>query len=327
MKKIIFLLFFISLSLSAFAQSEVQQLVMPKRLYVGDIADLHYTFRSGVDFFPDEELLVEKKLNSDKFNFSVDNKNFTILNAVLQRNGPLYTVIITFIPWKTGPLDLPAFDLYSLVFGNGNVVFEIDPEIIEISSILSDDDTSLRPFASPLLFPGTIYFVYASVVLLLALLIFAVHFAIRWQDFSDKIKAHRTIRRYVKSSRKALRQLKKLEKNSSKLNDIAFCSAIQKIFREYLTVRLGINFFTLSTNQFAEAFYRATSGILDGFVIDNLEAIVEIFIRMDYIRFARNSVESKKLPEENYAASLKEGERQEKIDTSRAIIRLFERGR
>ena len=62
-------------------------------------------------------------------------------------------------------------------------------------------------------------------------------------------------------------------------------------------------------------------------MVDNLEAIVEIFMRMDYIRFAGGSLESKRLPEKTYKACLQEGERAEKIETSRAIIRLFERGR
>ena len=45
------------------------------------------------------------------------------------------------------------------------------------------------------------------------------------------------------------------------------------------------------------------------------------------MRFAQNSMESRKKPESLYAAVLKEGERQELINTSRAIIRLFERGK
>lgn len=327
MKKIFLSIILLLSVFSVFSQSEIKQIVLPKRIYVGDTAQLHYTFRSGVDFFPNEEQLVEKKLIPEKFPFSVDNENFTILNAVLQRNGPLYTVVITFIPWKPGYLDFSAFDLYSLVFGNGNVAFELDPEAIEVASVLQNEDVSLRPFAAPLLFPGTIYFVYAALIVFLILVAVGIQFAIRWQEFSAKMKERQTVRRYVKSSKRALRQLKKLEKNSQKINDIAFCTAIQKIFREYLTVRFGINFFALSTNQFVSAFNKATGGVLEGFVVDNLEAIVEIFMRMDYIRFAGGSLESKRLPEKTYKACLQEGERAEKIETSRAIIRLFERGR
>ena len=327
MKKLFLSLIFILSAFSVFSQSDVKQIVVPKKIYVGDTAQLHYTFRSGVDFFPDEEFLSEKKLIPEKFPFSLDNEDFTILNAVLLRNGDLYTVDITFIPWKPGVLKFPSFDLYSLVFGNASIAFEIDLDAIEVSSVLQNDDVSLRPFVSPLLFPGTIYFVYGGFILLLILLVMAVQFAVRWREFSDKIKARRAVKRYARSSRRALRQLKKLEKNSSKINDVAFCTAIQKIFREYLTVRFGINFFALSTNQFVVAFHKATGGVMEGFIIDNLEAIVEIFMRMDYVRFARNSIDSKKLPENAHAARLQEGERAEKIETSCAIIRLFERGK
>ena len=62
MKKIFLSIILLLSVFSVFSQSEIKQIVLPKRIYVGDTAQLHYTFRSGVDFFPDEEQLVEKKL-------------------------------------------------------------------------------------------------------------------------------------------------------------------------------------------------------------------------------------------------------------------------
>ncbi|MBQ5998482.1 MAG: hypothetical protein IJL70_03325 [Treponema sp.] len=309
------------------AQSDTSQFVFPKRVLVGDMAELHYTFSSGVDFFPEEGLLDEKPLFLNLLPFSTDNSDFTLTKAIIQRNGAMYTVVLTFIPWKSGILDFPQFDLYAAVFGSDTVPFIIDPERVEISSLLTDEDTILRPVVPPLLFPGTIYFVYFSIVLFIVVLIFIIQFLIRWRTISDKLNEKRLLRKYAKSSRFAVRQLKKLEKNSSKIQDSAFCLAIQKIFRKYLTVRFGINFNCLATNQFVTAFETATGGVLDGFIVDNMEAIVEIFTRMDYVRFAHNSLESKKMPAEQYAAVLHDGERGELINTSRAIIKLFERGR
>lgn len=309
------------------AQSETSQFVFPKRLLVGDLAELHYTFSSGVEFFPEEEQLDEKPLLLAKLPFSIDNNDFTLTKAVLQRNGTMYTVVLTFIPWKTGYLDFPQFDLYSAVFGTSAVPFIIDPEAVEVNSVLVEEEMALRPLIPPLLFPGTIYFVYFMLILLIVLLVFVIQAVIRWRTISDRLAEKRLLRKYAKSSRYAMRQLKKLEKNSHKIHDTAFCLAIQKIYRRYLSVRFGIDFNCLATNQFYPAFEKATSGVLDGFMVDNMEAIIEIFIRMDYVRFAQNSMESRKKPESLYAAVLKEGERQELINTSRAIIRLFERGK
>ncbi len=325
MKRIFLSLIFFGMLASAFAQSETSQFVFPKRLLVGDLAELHYTFSSGVEFFPEEEQLDEKPLLLAKLPFSIDNNDFTLTKAVLQRNGTMYTVVITFIPWKTGYLDFPQFDLYSAVFGTSAVPFIIDPEAVEVNSVLAEEDMALRPLIPPLLFPGTIYFVYFMLILLIVLLGFVVQAVIRWRTISDRLAEKRLLRKYAKSSRFAMRQFRKLEKNSHKIQDTAFCLAVQKIFRRYLSVRFGIDFNCLTTNQFYSAFESATGGVLDGFLVDNMEAIVEIFIRMDYVRFAQNSIESRKKPESHYAAVLKDGERQELINTSRAIIRLFER--
>lgn len=329
MKKLIFAV--ISLlsvfSVRVFAQSDIKQMSFPKRIYIGDTAEIHYTFGSGVDFFPEEEQRDEKNLFFSALPFKSDNEAFTLQKAVIQKNGPLYTVVLIFIPWKVGYIDFPEFDLYAAVFGSSTIPFIIDPKPVEIASIISDPDMGLKSFAPPLLFPGTIYFVYIFVAVILGILVFIIQAAIRWQTISDKVKQKKLLRRYAKNSRNALRQLKKLEKKSAKINDVIFCTAIQHIFRKYLTVRMGIDFHTLTTNQFISYFNDATCGVLDGFVIDNMEAIVEIFRRMDYIRFAQNSLEAKKLPKEKYAAVLHAGEREETIETSRAIIRLFDRGK
>ena len=90
---------------------------------------------------------------------------------------------------------------------------------------------------------------------------------------------------------------------------------------------MGLDFHALTTNQFIPAFNSATCGVVNGFIVDNMEAIVEIFRRMDYVRFAKNSIESNKLPKEKYAAALHPGEREEILETSRAIIKLFDRGK
>ena len=38
---------------ASFTESDTMQIVMPKTIYVGDTAELRYTFRSAVDFFAD----------------------------------------------------------------------------------------------------------------------------------------------------------------------------------------------------------------------------------------------------------------------------------
>lgn len=311
-----------------FSQSETTQMLVPKRIYVGDTAELHYIFRSNIDFFPNEDNLTEKALILGKLPFDCDNENFTVYKAVIQRNGLLYTVVITFSPWKTGFIDFPEFDLFSVVFGSGkSVPFLIDFAPVEVNSILpKGEDSALRGIKGPLLVPGTIYVIYVAIVLFIAFLIFVLHTIIKWQQISQKIKEKKTLHFYAKNARNAMRQFKKLEKNSLKINDVAFCLAVQQIFRYYLTVRFGKKMDALSTNQIFSAFEEITGGTMSDFMSETVSSVVEIFRRADYIRFAHDSLDSKRMPAESYAAELLPEERKNMIENSRTVIKAFEAG-
>lgn len=328
LRRVLFFSAFFLVSARFFAQTETSQMVLPKRIYVGDTAELHYTFNSNVDFFPNEENLDEKPLVFEKLPFDYDNENFTLQKAVIQKNGLLYTVVLTFTPWKVGILDFPQFDLLAAVFGSsGAVPFLIDTKPVEISSILSkDEDSSLRGIKGPLLFPGTIYAVYAAFAVLVAAIIFIVHTIVKWQEISSRLKEKKILRMYAKNARNALRQFKKLEKNSLRVNDIAFCLAVQQIFRYYLTVRFGRKFDALSTEQISSAFEDLTGGTMSDFLRENVSSVQEIFRRADYIRFAHGSPDSKRLPANVYAAELQPDERATIIANSRTIIKAFEAG-
>ena len=73
LRRILFLLLIAFSSQRFFAQTETSQMVLPKRIFVGDTAELHYTFNSNVDFFPNEETLDEKPLIFEKLPFDFDN--------------------------------------------------------------------------------------------------------------------------------------------------------------------------------------------------------------------------------------------------------------
>lgn len=328
MRRFLPLLAAVLISSSLFAQTETSQMVFPKKILVGDTAELHYTFRSNVDFFPNEEALDEKSLVFEKLPFEYDNEDYTITKAVIQRNGLLYTVVITFSPWKTGLIDFPQFDLLSAVFGNQSAVpFLIDPEPVEIVSVLAKgEDSGLRGIHGPCLFPGTIYAIYGASLLFVIILVLVLHTIIKWSEISEKMKERRTLRLYAKNARGAMRQFKKLEKNSAKVNDAAFCLAVQQIFRVYLTTRFGIRFETLSSNQFVSAFEKLTAGTMSDLTRENVFLVSEIFHRADYVRFAQNSLDSKRMPREKYGTELQEGERQDMLARSREIIKTFETG-
>ena len=313
LKKAVFSLFILFSLSFVFAQTEINQFVIPKRIFVGDTAELNFMFRSNVDFFKDEADIDEKTLDLTKFPYSTDTDSFTIKKAIIKRNGPMYTVVLTFVPWKPGLLDFGQIDLLGAIYGTKPTVpFNIDPSPVEIASILpKGEDTVLRSVVPPLLAPGTIYVIYGCIVLIILLIVLGIMLFAKRHQIALNYKKHRTLRNYARNARKALKQIKKLEKNQEKLQDDSFCFAIQQIFRVYLTERFGINFLPLATSQLIQAVNQATGDFFSDAKLEQLEILHSIFIRSDYIRFA-------------HQGTLHKGERGELISKSNTVIQVLE---
>ncbi|MBR6080077.1 MAG: hypothetical protein IKQ66_02515 [Treponema sp.] len=145
MKKIFLLpLIFIAATLSVFADTKnkstsgdfVQQFVLPSEVYIGDEVELHYTFNSGVDFFA---LADSKHIDGDTLYLNphlkpfVDaDERYTVNEVSLHRNGMSYTLLIKFVPWVTGELKFPTFNLSACCLGK-------DAEIVEEEKTVDND--------------------------------------------------------------------------------------------------------------------------------------------------------------------------------------------
>ena len=110
MKKSFFitLLFLFSLDF-VFAQSYVSQVVLPKKIYVGDVAEIRVSFSSGIDFFADLPAnQIERNLNLSNLAIDVDNDDFLLKNAILRRVDLTYTLVLFVVPWKTGEIEISS---------------------------------------------------------------------------------------------------------------------------------------------------------------------------------------------------------------------------
>ena len=166
----------------------------------------------------------------------------------------------------------------------------------------------------------------ALTILFVAALVLILHTVLKWQEISSNCRQKKILRAYAKNARSALRQFRKLEKNSLRINDVAFCLAVQQIFRYYLTVRFGRKFDALSTEQISSEFEKLTAGTMSDFMRENVSSVQDIFRRADYIRFAHGSLDSRREPAKVYAAELQPDERSVIIANSRTIIKAFETG-
>ena len=327
MKKSFFitLLFLFSLDF-VFAQSYVSQVVLPKKIYVGDVAEIRVSFSSGIDFFADlPATQVERKLNLSSLAIEVDNDDFLLKDAILRRTELNYTLILFVMSWNTGEIKIPSINLTAGIYTNEKMPFVIPIEPFTVSSILTKGvESSMVPPVPPLLIPGTTYFLYGFIILFIVFLIFFFRLLFNWSKLVGKIKNYKLKKTYIQNKKFTLKQLKKLEKKYSKMSDKEFCTELVLIIRNYLKVRYGQSFDSIPTSKLMKEFNKLTADTMSDSAIENVEELISVFYRADYIRFAAGSIDSKRLPVQEFSAELQEGEAKKLLNQIRKIINCFE---
>ena len=327
MKKSFFitLLFLFSLDF-VFAQSYVSQVVLPKKIYVGDVAEIRVSFNSGIDFFADLPAnQIERNLNLSNLAIDVDNDDFLLKNAILRRVDLTYTLVLFVVPWNTGEIKIPAINLTAGIYTDEKMPFVIPIEPFTVSSILTKGvESSMVPPVPPLLIPGTTYFLYGFIILFIVFLIFFFRLLFNWSKLVGKIKNYKLKKTYIQNKKFTLKQLKKLEKKYSKISDKEFCTELVLIIRNYLKVRYGQSFDSIPTSKLMKEFNKLTADTMSDSAIENVEELISVFYRADYIRFAAGSIDSKRLPVQEFSAELQEGEAKKLLNQIRKIINCFE---
>ena len=327
MKKSFFitLLFLFSLDF-VFAQSYVSQVVLPKKIYVGDVAEIRVSFSSGIDFFADlPATQAERKLSLSNFGFDTDNEDFLLKDAILRRTELNYTLILFVMPWNTGEIKIPSINLTAGIYTDEKMPFVIPIETFTVSSILTKGvESSMVPPVPPLLIPGTTYFLYGFIILFIVFLIFFFRLLFNWSKLVGKIKNYKLKKTYIQNKKFTLKQLKKLEKKYSKMSDKEFCTELVLIIRNYLKVRYGQSFDSIPTSKLMKEFNKLTADTMSDSAIENVEELISVFYRADYIRFAAGSIDSKRLPVQEFSAELQEGEAKKLLNQIRKIINCFE---
>lgn len=327
MKKSFFitLLFLFSLDF-VFAQSYVSQVVLPKKIYVGDVAEIRVSFSSGIDFFADlPATQAERKLSLSNLGFDTDNEDFLLKDAILRRTELNYTLILFVMPWNTGEIKIPSINLTAGIYTDEKMPFVIPIVTFTVSSILTKGvESSMVPPVPPLLIPGTTYFLYGFIILFIVFLIFFFRLLFNWSKLVGKIKNYKLKKTYIQNKKFTLKQLKKLEKKYSKMSDKEFCTELVLIIRNYLKVRYGQSFDSIPTSKLMKEFNKLTADTMSDSAIENVEELISVFYRADYIRFAAGSIDSKRLPVQEFSAELQEGEAKKLLNQIRKIINCFE---
>ena len=309
-----------------FAEEDTTQVVMPKTIYVGDRAELRYTFRSAVDFFADmNDNALSRQIALKSLPFQTDTDDYTILDASLERNGLLYTFRLFFIPWNTGSVDFPMFDISSAVYGGAAAPFIIDVRSVEVSSVLQgQDDAQLRESMGPLLLPGTMYVLYFAALLSVILLIVIFRLIVKRESVRDAYKTWKLLCLYARNAKELYRSLRRLERAGKKIDDAKFCTELQQLIRRYLDFRFGYRFSAVSSPAIMDTFEKIMAGAMSEKSQSGAMSLAAVLRRTDYVRYARGSIDSKREPAEQFAADLKADERSSLIRIVHDAVERFE---
>ncbi len=262
-----------------------QQILLPKKVYIGDKAELRCTFNSpstqlkqmtagGSTELPLVSQNNSVDLSSEEL-FAIPHKDYEIQKITLSPAGvDYYQFTITFVPWKTGELRLPPMELEGT-----ELILEFQP--VQIVSMLSTDSaagTSLHDSAAPLLLPGTAYKLYGALAASIIILIVLIRIIIKRKNLLFYINQKRLLRKYKKNKKQTLKQLK----------HASSAEELQKIMRNYLEVRFSYPFTRCVTSEMMRGWQTATSGLLSDTKTEAFGDIVASFIRTDFIRYSKN---------------------------------------
>lgn len=323
-KEFICSLFIFSISF-IFAQApnfQSTQNLSPREVFVGDTAEISYSFYSPINFPLGDSSSMDIDFSKDIL--AVDTDRYTIKNATLSLIGDQYKLSILFVPWQPGVIDFPAFDLMT-VFDKESTGLVIDLTPVLIASIIDKTGkNSLQPPSPPILIPGTTYAIYAVAIVSLLILILIIRIIFNINGLISFWQRVVLYFGYGRNARIALKVINLLRKKVDKFSNEEFSEKVQKTLRNYLGYRFGEEFYSITTDKITLFFNDLMQGTISFSMSLNIEDLSNIFKRLDYIRYAHDSIDSKRFPQNKYSTVLPTEERLLILTKINDIITHFE---
>ncbi len=307
--------------------SDISQTLVPLEVYVGDVAEIRYNFKLDLKIPAEENF--EMEINVEKIPFENISDALVVKSARFFRRGDDFTFALKFIPWRTGTISFPQFNLYSaLNFDEAaideNFSFNISLSPIEIKSVVEKTGRAeIQGPLPPLMIPGTSYVIFALVVVAVIFLAAIFRALLKFHDLKRWFSQMKIRRLRRRNSIITLRKLKKLLRNQN-LSDIEFCARLQNVTRAYLSFRFDFPFESESALGMPQAFQKIFLGEIPDFVFPVLDDLTSAFIRTDYIRYAHGSLDESREPKAEHEANLAHGERKSLTATIAKAVKIFE---
>ncbi len=263
-----------------------QQILIPKKVYIGDTAELRCTFNSPDPFL--KQLTSSGTAELPLVSQSTESQEeYVIKNISLSPSGiDFYQLTITFIPWKTGDLLFPSMEIEG-----SDIVLEFQP--IQIVSLITNENintSTIRDTAAPLLLPGTTYKLYGTLSGFVIFLIICIRIILKRKNILFYINQKRLLKKYKKNKKQTIRNLYKIadEAEAAKIDDQTAAENLQKSLRTYLEIRFDYPFTHTVASEIMQGWQTATGGLLSDTKTEAFGTIAASFIRTDFIRYSKN---------------------------------------
>ena len=263
-----------------------QQILIPKKVYIGDTAELRCTFNSPDPFL--KQLTSSGTAELPLVSQSAESQEeYVIKNISLSPSGiDFYQLTITFIPWKTGDLLFPSMEIEG-----SDIVLEFQP--IQIVSLITNENTNtytIRDTAAPLLLPGTTYKLYGTLSVFVIFLLICIRIILKRKNILFYINQKRLLKKYKKNKKQTIRNLYKIadEAEAAKIDDQTAAENLQKSLRTYLEIRFDYPFTHTVASEIMQGWQTATGGLLSDTKTEAFGNIAASFIRTDFIRYSKN---------------------------------------
>lgn len=263
-----------------------QQILIPKKVYIGDTAELRCTFNSPDPFL--KQLTSSGTAELPLVSQSTEpQEEYVIKSISLSPSGiDFYQLTITFIPWKTGDLLFPSMEIEG-----SDIVLEFQP--IQIVSLIANENTNtstIRDTAAPLLLPGTTYKLYGTLSGFVIFLLICIRIILKRKNILFYINQKRLLKKYKKNKKQTIRNLYKIadEAEAAKIDDQTAAENLQKSLRTYLEIRFDYPFTHTVASEIMQGWQTATGGLLSDSKTEAFGNIAASFIRTDFIRYSKN---------------------------------------
>ena len=260
-----------------------QQILMPKKVYIGDTAELRCTFNSSA---PQLKQLTANGTSKLPFVSQTNIEEYVIKDVSLSPAGvDFYQLTITFVPWKTGDLLFPPMEIEGT-----DTLLEFQPlQIVSLITAENAATTTLHDTAAPLLLPGTAYKLYGTLAALVLILIILIRLFVKRKSLIFYINNKRLLKKYKKNKKQTKKALYKIADSADEPDFNAKTAAenLQKVLRNYLEVRFDYPFTRTVTSDIMAGWQSVTGGLCSDKKEEAFGEIAACFIRTDYIRYSK----------------------------------------